>query len=101
MVSVKVTTQRRITLPDEVLLHLDIKPGERITLDLVPNGYVRLNAARKSDACSDANLAALAIEAQASAERSMAAIDEALDRIAESNARIAAMEADGRTRAGK
>lgn len=42
---------------------------------------------------ADADLVALAMEAQASSLRSMAAIDEALDSIAASNARIAAMEA--------
>lgn len=45
---------------------------------------------------ADADLVALAREAQASSIRSMAAIDEALDSIAASNARIAAMEAKAR-----
>ena len=48
----------------------------------------------------DADLVALAATAQASAERSMAVIDDALASIAASNARIAAMEAKAKASRG-
>ncbi len=50
---------------------------------------------------SDAELAVLADAAKAAAERASAAIDDALDFIAASNERIAAMEAQAGQQAGR
>ncbi|MCC8393489.1 AbrB/MazE/SpoVT family DNA-binding domain-containing protein [Paraburkholderia sp. MMS20-SJTR3] len=39
-----VTARGQVTLPKEVLQHLGIKPGEKIELDLLPNGRAILKA---------------------------------------------------------
>jgi len=46
MPSLAVTTQGQITLKREFLQHLGIQPGERITLDKVPGGELRIRAER-------------------------------------------------------
>ena len=38
MITLTVTKQRRITLPDNVLRYLSVKPGEKVELHLLPNG---------------------------------------------------------------
>jgi bifunctional DNA-binding transcriptional regulator/antitoxin component of YhaV-PrlF toxin-antitoxin module len=41
-----VTSRGQVTFRKEVLQHLGIKPGERIQVDLLPNGQAVLKAAR-------------------------------------------------------
>jgi bifunctional DNA-binding transcriptional regulator/antitoxin component of YhaV-PrlF toxin-antitoxin module len=41
-----VTTQGQVTFRKDVLQHLGIKPGEKIELDLLPDGRAVLKAAR-------------------------------------------------------
>lgn len=48
MTTLTVTTRGQVTFRKEVLQHLGIKPGERIELDLLPDGSATLKAARAS-----------------------------------------------------
>lgn len=41
-----VTSRGQVTFRKEVLQHLGIKPGEKIQVDLLPNGQAVLKAAR-------------------------------------------------------
>ncbi|QJP47869.1 AbrB/MazE/SpoVT family DNA-binding domain-containing protein [Xylella fastidiosa subsp. multiplex] len=44
MSTLTVTARGQVTFRKEVLQHLGIKPGERIELDLLPNGRAELKA---------------------------------------------------------
>jgi AbrB family looped-hinge helix DNA binding protein len=46
MTTLTVTTRGQVTFRKEVLQHLGIKPGEKIELNLLPDGRVSLKAAR-------------------------------------------------------
>jgi len=46
MTTLAVTMKGQITLKRDLLQHLGIKPGERIELDMLPDGELRLKAAR-------------------------------------------------------
>lgn len=46
MATLTVTTRGQVTFRKEVLKHLGIKPGEKIELDLLPDGRGVLKAAR-------------------------------------------------------
>lgn len=46
MTTLTVTTRGQVTFRKDVLRHLGIKPGERIVLDLLPNGRGMLKAAQ-------------------------------------------------------
>ena len=46
MTTLTVTTRGQVTFKKEVLQHLGIKPGEKIQLDLLPDGRGLLKAAR-------------------------------------------------------
>ena len=46
MTTLTVTSRGQVTFRKEVLQHLGIKPGEKIELDLLPNGRGILKAAR-------------------------------------------------------
>lgn len=46
MSTLTVTTRGQVTFRKEVLQHLGIKPGERIELDLLPDGRAELKAAQ-------------------------------------------------------
>ncbi|HRH86232.1 MAG TPA: AbrB/MazE/SpoVT family DNA-binding domain-containing protein [Rubrivivax sp.] len=48
MATLTVTPRGQVTLRKEVLQHLGIKPGEKIELDLLPDGRGVLRAARPS-----------------------------------------------------
>ena len=48
MATLTVTARGQVTFRKEVLQHLGIKPGEKIELDLVPDGRGILQAARPS-----------------------------------------------------
>ena len=47
------TTRGQVTFRKEVLQHLGIKPGEKIELDLLPDGRGVLKAARPSGTIKD------------------------------------------------
>ncbi len=44
MAELKVTAKGQVTLRKDVLKHLGVKPGEKIQLDVLPNGKVALQA---------------------------------------------------------
>jgi AbrB family looped-hinge helix DNA binding protein len=46
MSTLTVTARGQVTLRKEVLQHLGIKPGEKIELDLLPDGRAELRAVR-------------------------------------------------------
>lgn len=46
MTTLTVTARGQVTFRKDVLQHLGIKPGEKIELDLLPNGRGMLKAAR-------------------------------------------------------
>lgn len=46
MATLTVTAKGQVTFRKEVLQHLGIRPGEKIELDLLPNGRGMLKAAR-------------------------------------------------------
>ena len=46
MSTLTVTTRGQVTFRKEVLQHLGVQPGERIELDLLPDGRATLRAAR-------------------------------------------------------
>lgn len=46
MTTLTVTARGQVTFRKDVLQHLGIKPGEKIELDLLPDGRVTLKAAR-------------------------------------------------------
>ena len=46
MTTLTVTARGQVTFKKEVLKHLGIKPGQKIELDLLPNGQGMLKAAR-------------------------------------------------------
>ena len=46
MTTLTVTSRGQVTFRKDVLKHLGIKPGEKIEIDLLPDGRAVLNAAR-------------------------------------------------------
>ncbi|MDE2299860.1 MAG: AbrB/MazE/SpoVT family DNA-binding domain-containing protein [Burkholderiales bacterium] len=48
MATLTVTARGQVTFRKDVLQHLGIKPGEKIELDLLPNGRGILKAARSA-----------------------------------------------------
>lgn len=53
MTSLTVTSKGQVTLKRDLLNHLGIKPGERITLDKLPGGELRIRAAGKTGSIDD------------------------------------------------
>ncbi len=53
MTKLTVTARGQVTFRKDVLRHLGIKPGEKIELDMLPDGRVALRAARPSAAIDD------------------------------------------------
>lgn len=53
MTTLTVTSRGQVTFRKEVLQHLGIRPGEKIELDLLPNGQGVLKAARATGTVSD------------------------------------------------
>ena len=49
MATLTVTARGQVTFRKEVLQHLGIKPGEKIELDLLPDGRGILRAARQTE----------------------------------------------------
>lgn len=48
MASLAVTAKGQVTLKRELLQHLGIEPGERVELEKLPGGELRIRAARRS-----------------------------------------------------
>ena len=48
MTTLTVTTRGQVTFRKDVLRHLGIKPGEKIELDMLPDGQIALRAAKPS-----------------------------------------------------
>ena len=53
MATLTVTARGQVTFRKDVLQHLGIKPGEKIELDLLPDGRGMLRAARPSGTIED------------------------------------------------
>lgn len=53
MTTLTVTARGQVTFRKEVLQHLGIRPGEKIELDLLPNGRGVLKAAGQTGAITD------------------------------------------------
>ena len=53
MTLLTVTSRGQVTFRKEVLQHLGIRPGEKIELDLLPNGQGVLKAARANGTVAD------------------------------------------------
>lgn len=53
MTTLTVTARGQVTFRKEVLQHLGIKPGEKIELDLLPDGRGILKAARPAGTIAD------------------------------------------------
>ena len=53
MTKLTVTTRGQVTFRKNVLQHLGIKPGEKIELDLLPDGRAMLKAARPTGSIDD------------------------------------------------
>ena len=49
MTTLTVTTRGQVTFRKEVLQHLGIRPGDKIELDLLPDGRGLLKAARRTE----------------------------------------------------
>ena len=53
MPALTVTARGQVTLRKDTLKHLGIQPGDKIALDLLPDGRVALKAARPSGTIED------------------------------------------------
>jgi len=49
MAELKVTAKGQVTLRRDILKHLGVKPGDKIQLDVLPNGKVELQAISASE----------------------------------------------------
>jgi AbrB family looped-hinge helix DNA binding protein len=54
MPTLTVTAKGQVTLRKELLEHLGVRPGERITVDKLPDGRIEVRAARPTGKISDA-----------------------------------------------
>jgi AbrB family looped-hinge helix DNA binding protein len=54
MSTLTVTAKGQVTLRKDLLKHLGINPGEKITVDKLPDGRIEVKAARPSGKISDA-----------------------------------------------
>ncbi len=48
MITLTVAKRGQVTFPKDVLQHFGIKPGQKIELDLLPDGRAELRAARQT-----------------------------------------------------
>jgi AbrB family looped-hinge helix DNA binding protein len=53
MSTLTVTGKGQVTLRKEVLRHLGVEPGEKIDVELLPDGRVEVRAARRTGKISD------------------------------------------------
>ncbi|MDF0491105.1 AbrB/MazE/SpoVT family DNA-binding domain-containing protein [Sphingobium sp. H39-3-25] len=54
MNAITITSKGQITLRKELLRHLGVHPGEKISIDKLPGGEVRIRAVRPTGKISDA-----------------------------------------------
>jgi AbrB family looped-hinge helix DNA binding protein len=54
MTTLTVTAKRQITLRKDLLKHLGVHPGEKVTVDKLPDGRIEVKAARPTGKISDA-----------------------------------------------
>lgn len=54
MSSLTVTAKGQVTLRRDLLEHLGVRPGEKITVDKLPDGRILVQAARPTGSISDA-----------------------------------------------
>ena len=53
MPTLKVTAKGQVTLRQDVLKHLDVRPGEKINVEKLPDGRIEMKAARSKGQISD------------------------------------------------
>jgi len=53
MPTLTVTAKGQITLRKDLLKHLGVRPGDKISIDKLPNGRIEVKAARPSGQISD------------------------------------------------
>ena len=53
MSTLTVTTKGQVTLRKDLLKHLGVHPGEKITVDRLPDGRIEMKAARPTGKISD------------------------------------------------
>jgi len=53
MSTLTVTAKGQVTLRKDLLQHLGVQPGEKITVDKLPDGRIELKAARATGRISD------------------------------------------------
>ncbi|MGA3404088.1 MAG: AbrB/MazE/SpoVT family DNA-binding domain-containing protein [Acetobacteraceae bacterium] len=53
MTVLTVTAKGQVTLRKDLLMHLGVRPGEKITMDKLPDGRLEVKAARPSGRISD------------------------------------------------
>lgn len=53
MITLTVTSKGQVTLRKEVLAHLGVHPGEKIVVDLLPNGHASLKVAKPTGSITD------------------------------------------------
>jgi bifunctional DNA-binding transcriptional regulator/antitoxin component of YhaV-PrlF toxin-antitoxin module len=53
MSTLTVTARGKVTLGKDILKHLGVQPGGKITVDKLPNGRIELKAARPTGEISD------------------------------------------------
>ena len=54
MSTLTVTAKGQVTLRKDLLKHLGVQPGEKITVDKLPDGRIEVKAARPTGRISDA-----------------------------------------------
>lgn len=54
MPTLKVTAKGQVTLRRDVLEHLGVRPGDKISVEKLPDGRIEVKAARPSGLISDA-----------------------------------------------
>jgi AbrB family looped-hinge helix DNA binding protein len=54
MPTLTVTAKGQVTLRKDILEHLGVRPGEKITVDKLPDGRIEVRAARPAGKISDA-----------------------------------------------
>jgi bifunctional DNA-binding transcriptional regulator/antitoxin component of YhaV-PrlF toxin-antitoxin module len=53
MSTLSVTAKGQVTLRKDVLTHLGVQPGDKITVEKLPNGRIEVRAARPTGRISD------------------------------------------------
>ena len=53
MITLTVTAKGQVTLRKDLLKHLGVHPGEKITVDKLPDGRIEVRAARPTGKISD------------------------------------------------